>query len=73
MTTNSNLSPATKSEAIAMADACLSNARLPTYSEMFKALEDLHANCWLDADPAETEDLGAAKERARNACGALKI
>lgn len=72
MTTTTETPPAAKIDAIAFADAYLSNAGLPTYSEMFRAIEHLHENCWLDPDPCETEDLGVAKGRARKLYEAAK-
>jgi len=72
MTTNSETTLAANAEAIATADAHLSNAGLPTYSEMYRAIEHLYENSWLDSDPCETEDLGVAKDSARKAYKAAK-
>jgi hypothetical protein len=72
MITKTETSQAVKTVAIATADAHLSNAGLPTYSEMFGAIEHLHENSWLDSDPCETEDLGVAKDTARRAYEAAK-
>lgn len=72
MITKTETSQAVKAVAIANADANLSNAGLPTYSEMFGTIEHLHENCWLDSDPCETEDLGVAKGSARKAYEAAK-
>lgn len=72
MTTTTEISQAAKIEAIAIADAHLSNAGLPTYTDMFRAIQHLHENCWLDPDPCETDDLGVAKGRAREAFAAAK-
>lgn len=67
MTTKTETTQAADAEAIATADAHLSNAGLPTYSEMFRAIEHLYKNSWLDSGPCETEDLGVAKDSARKA------
>lgn len=63
---------ASKTEATAIADALLSNVGLPTYIEMFRAIEHLYGHCWLDSAPCETEDLGLAKARARKTYEAAK-
>lgn len=40
-------------------------AATPTAEQLLAALQDLNACNWLDADPSDTDELGAAKATAR--------